>query len=300
MGGTILVESEKGVGSTFSFELTFEKCEDQYVVDSIEHSGHYDALKSIRILVVEDDAMNQMLISAILEKNDIMYDFAFNGQEALNKLKEYSFDLVLMDIQMSVMDGISTTEYIRKKMQSTIPIIALTANASKEDERIYLDAGMDGHISKPFKKAELFSKMIELMGKPMSSIKRSEHSENNPWNSLNISYDQLYSLSGLIEMASGDLNFVQSIVDTFRTNTPNYLNKIAEGITTLDIEKIRHNAHQLKPSVDFFKVESIRQTVRDIEEACKNEDTNMEMVKANFVMVKEVLEAVIKDLYSKY
>jgi CheY-like chemotaxis protein len=201
---------------------------------------------------------------------------------------------------MSVMDGISTTEYIRKTMKSTIPIIALTANASKEDELSYLEAGMDGHISKPFKKVELFTKMLEIMGRPSISIKHNLVEEKLPTSTTNVNAEKFYSLAGLIEMAGGDTNFIQSIVETFRANTPNYLKNIAEGITAEDIEKIRHNAHQLKPSVDFFKVESIRQTVRDIEDSCKNERPDIEKVKENFLVLQEVLDVVIKDLYDKY
>jgi two-component system CheB/CheR fusion protein len=113
----------------------------------------------VKILIAEDNQLNQMLIKAILDKESIQYDLAENGKEVLEKLNSTHFDLILMDIQMPIMDGVSATIEIRNKLQSRIPIIALTANASVTDEMKYKEVGMNDHLSKPFKREDLFNKI---------------------------------------------------------------------------------------------------------------------------------------------
>jgi two-component system CheB/CheR fusion protein len=153
------VESEKHKGSTFSFELKFKqkiKKEKNNQPILKQETSMFD---NINILIAEDNQLNQMLIKAILDKESIQYELAENGQEVLNKLKQTTFDLILMDIQMPIMDGVSATIEIRNNMQSSIPIIALTANASVSDEMKYKEVGMNDHLSKPFKREDLFNKI---------------------------------------------------------------------------------------------------------------------------------------------
>lgn len=112
-----------------------------------------------KILIAEDNQLNQLLIKAILDKESIQYDLAENGEQVLEKLRSAHFDLILMDIQMPIMDGINATIEIRNKLKSSIPIIALTANASVTDELKYKEVGMNDHLSKPFKREDLFNKI---------------------------------------------------------------------------------------------------------------------------------------------
>ena len=113
----------------------------------------------IKILIAEDNQLNQMLIKAILDKESIQYELAENGEQVLEKLKTTNFDLILMDIQMPIMDGVTATIEIRNNLKSRIPIIALTANASVSDELKYKEVGMNDHLSKPFKREDLFNKI---------------------------------------------------------------------------------------------------------------------------------------------
>ena len=116
---------------------------------------------NMKILIAEDNQLNQMLIKAILDKKSIQYELAENGVEVIKLLQKEMFDLILMDVQMPVMDGISATIEIRTNLKSSIPIIALTANASVSDEIKYKEVGMNDHLSKPFKKEDLFNKINE-------------------------------------------------------------------------------------------------------------------------------------------
>ena len=108
------------------------------------------SIEGVRILVVEDNALNQRIVKLMLGKLGAVIAGALNGQEAIDLLKENKFDVVLMDLNMPVMDGYETTVYIRKVLQSDIPIIALTADSMVENDAEAFAAGMNAGISKPF------------------------------------------------------------------------------------------------------------------------------------------------------
>ena len=156
---SIDLKSELGKGSAFSFILSFEVIEK--AINNINpKSLEFKKLKGKKILVVEDNLINQIVTQKILEKNNFICTIAENGQLAINKVKEESFDLVLMDINMPVKNGIEATKEIRK-FNTNIPIIALTAVEIEEiRHKIYL-AGMDDIILKPYD----ISKFIETITK---------------------------------------------------------------------------------------------------------------------------------------
>lgn len=158
LGGTLSVTSEPGQGSEFAFELTFEKSEmpqapEETVVET-------DAFKGRKILVAEDNQVNQMLVSAILKSINADFTICNNGAEALHEFERETFDLVLMDINMPVMDGLQSLhlmrEFERSHAKPKTPIIALTANALVGDREKYIEHGMDDCLAKPLRKAELF------------------------------------------------------------------------------------------------------------------------------------------------
>ena len=122
--------------------------------------------KALRILVAEDNLINQKLAVRILEKQGWQPVIANNGKEAVKLYEKEGFDLILMDVQMPEMDGLEATEKIRKIEESAdghIPIIAITANAFEEDKKRCLAAGMDAYITKPIKIAELFGIIEEVL-----------------------------------------------------------------------------------------------------------------------------------------
>jgi two-component system sensor histidine kinase/response regulator len=123
-------------------------------------------IKNLRVLLAEDNAINQTIAVRVLEKCGHAVTVAENGQAAINACATQSFDLILMDIQMPGMDGLEATAAIRKKEISTgayIPVIAMTAHARKGDRERCLAAGMDGYVSKPIRTIELFSATESVM-----------------------------------------------------------------------------------------------------------------------------------------
>ena len=165
MGGDLAVKSEKGVGSNFYFTIPFLKNNQTNIKKVEPNTVTNETLKHTRILVAEDNVLNQMLIKAILDKEKVKFDFAGNGQEVLNLLELNTYDIILMDIQMPIMDGLTATKIIRNQLHSSIPILALTANTSINDEKEYRKSGMNDQLSKPFKREELLQKISLLISK---------------------------------------------------------------------------------------------------------------------------------------
>ena len=168
MGGSLELASKVGCGSRFSFILTFKPTDlSQQPAPSttVAPVAQEYSLLPLRILVAEDNAVNQLLIRKLLEKAGHFAHLVSNGEEAVSAVATEKFDLILMDLQMPVMDGLKATSCIREAPHeyAKIPIVALTANALSGDREICLTAGMDGYVSKPIRTSELFDEMARVL-----------------------------------------------------------------------------------------------------------------------------------------
>lgn len=163
MGGQIRVESTHGKGSTFFFTATFKPASD--TLAESESEALRPETPAMKVLLVEDNRINQRIATAILNKFGHTVVVAGNGVEALKLLETESVDLILMDMQMPEMDGYETTRAIRKKEQQTnkhVPIAGLTANAMQGDREKCLEAGMDDYLTKPIRQNELAHLLTRL------------------------------------------------------------------------------------------------------------------------------------------
>ena len=169
MNGQIDVESEKGVGTTFTVTVTLKEADENAVHGQDKAGGKKKDLRGRRILLAEDMEVNAQIMIKVLEMREMKTDYAENGLKAVELFKSHPvgyFDAVLMDMRMPEMDGLEATAAIRKldrKDAETIPIIALTANAFEEDVQRSLQAGMNAHLSKPVKPEVLFSTLENLI-----------------------------------------------------------------------------------------------------------------------------------------
>ena len=169
MDGEIWVESEQDVGSTFTFTVRLKKQQGSLAQistsDNQSKSTHNEAtarLRGAKILLVDDNDLNQEYVRELLEMVGITVETASNGQEALNLLAKQNFDGVLMDCQMPVMDGYEATRQIRKQEKfKDMPVIAITANAMKGDREKVLAVGMNDHIPKPFKNDVMYATLAK-------------------------------------------------------------------------------------------------------------------------------------------
>lgn len=166
MDGDIGVKSEAGVGSTFIFTAVFGKMESLPLPSAREKLSidqeQLDALKGARVLLVEDNKINQIVILGLLEELNIMVDVAENGEEAVELAKLNHYHLILMDLQMPVMDGFEATKVIRTIGDyAQIPIIALSAAVMQKDKELTSAVGMNAHLSKPIHKEDLVHTLVE-------------------------------------------------------------------------------------------------------------------------------------------
>ncbi|QOY89604.1 hybrid sensor histidine kinase/response regulator [Paludibaculum fermentans] len=154
MGGEIHVESRPGEGATFEFTISVGIAEAARKPVQPDDSGH---LKALKILVAEDNMVNQMVILRMLQKLGCHADFASDGRAAVSRVEANSYDIVLMDVHMPSVDGLEATRRIRKmpSAQSCVPVVALTAAATNEDRTACLAAGMNDYLSKPIAFEEL-------------------------------------------------------------------------------------------------------------------------------------------------
>ena len=175
MGGKIWVESQYGVGSSFIFEIELKEIKDRkeniYYIEPISRDKklkyNINRLQGFKILLVDDNEINQEIVMGLLENSKIELDIASNGKEAIERFQSEKYRLILMDIQMPIMDGYEATEIIRQK-DKDIPIIAITANAMKDDIAKSLKSGMNSHINKPISVEELYETILKYA--PQSDI----------------------------------------------------------------------------------------------------------------------------------
>lgn len=174
MGGKIEVKSRKDVGTLFSFNSFLQKCGKSAIINMDDRKDKIKRInKKLNILIVEDDKASQIVMYNLFKKYGHICDIANNGQEAINILKTKQYDLILMDIQMPIMDGVQATKFIRKSEEGNdkhIPIIALTAYALKGDKEHFLGLGMDEYISKPFNVEELLQTVYKIVKKDESDL----------------------------------------------------------------------------------------------------------------------------------
>lgn len=193
MSGEVGVSTKIGEGSTFWFTVKLIKNNQAYADDLIkseinasifqDEAEYIKHISGAKILLVEDNDLNQLLAKELLEDFNVSIDIADNGEIALKKVYEKNYDIILMDMQMPVMDGITATKELRKNtLFKDLPIVAMTANAMIQDKDKCLKAGMNDHIAKPIKPGQLFStisKWINLRDKVLDKVPSIEESEVN-------------------------------------------------------------------------------------------------------------------------
>ena len=242
-GGTVSVRSLPGEGSTFSFTLPFQKTNE--TVD--KHSSLVDIdkkLKNIRVLVVEEVKLNQLLMKTLLDDFCFEREIAMNGEIAIEKLKANSYDLILMDLQMPVMDGFTATKYIRDHISTTIPIIALTADVTTADLKKCTDVGMNDYISKPIDEKILYSKIVSNVKK--QSVIAAALALTRIDKELNI------NLSFLNHLTKEQPALMQQMLKLFLEQTPLLILELKTNLKEMNWPAIKIAAAKLIPSFSMI------------------------------------------------
>ena len=222
----------------------------------------------LRILVAEDNAVNQQLVYRLLTKQGHMLALVSDGAEAVSALDSQSFDLVLMDVQMPNMDGFEATSAIRERERATgihVPIIAMTANAMKGDRERCLEAGMDAYLSKPLRARQLFEAVEEFNGSQadgQASLPSPDRQILGP------AFDEAAALEGL----GGDAEILTTIAKIFVEESPKRLDDIREAVRAGDSESLEQAAHTLKGSVAIFGATAASEAARRLEAMGRSRD----------------------------
>ena len=287
MNGEIKVESKKNKGTTIELLIPFPigKPED---LES-ENPAKVDSriLNGKRILLVEDNHMNRLLAIEILKYYGAEIDEAINGKIATELISENKYDVVLMDLSMPIMDGYEATSIIRNKLKSATPIIALTANAIKGENKKCLEAGMNDYISKPFDETSLVQTIGKWMGQKISI--------NELPKQITALENELFSLKKIREISKGNENFVQKIVQTFSEQMQISLIEMRNAIAANDYDLLYLHAHKSKTNVDTMCIDSLRNEIRTLEKMASDKVINQE-TKRIFKKVETVMAQVLTQL----
>ena len=209
-----------------------------------------EPLPPLRVLLAEDSLFNQRLAIGVLERHGHQVVVANNGREAVQAVQQDRFDIVLMDVQMSEMDGLEATAAIRQwegEVGGHIPIVAMTAHAMKGDRELCMDAGMDGYVPKPVRSKELFSVMRQLLGGAPAASDKATPPETEPAVEVD--------LSGLLENVGGNRALLHELIDIFLDECPRHATSIRQAIAARDAATLRLAAHTLKGALRHFGAE---------------------------------------------
>lgn len=299
----IISQDEQKAKKYKSAKIVFIGCADDCGDDRCHHLDMYDDFPSIlynelmrlniidtnfknsqkrldlKLLIAEDYDINRILVSELLDKFKIEYEFALNGQEAINMAKNGVYDLILMDVNMPILNGMDATIAIRE-FDKDIPIIALTANALDGDRERFLSCGMNDYLTKP----------IDIKAFEAVLVKYSKNIENN---------EQVISLNvqEALEISSKKMGLPQKIVykvfDSFVSSLDKIYDDICDGINEADFAKILINAHNLKGAASSLYFDEISKISSEIENAARVGDKNfdylqkIEEIKPYLKIIKE-------------
>jgi len=243
-GGTIHVESKTNQGSIFSFELsflkTFEDAESEPEMIELDTDN-----KSIKVLVVEDIILNQLLMKTLLDDFGFERDIAENGRIAIEKMRLKNYDVILMDLQMPEMNGFEATDYIRNIMNSKVPIIALTADVTTVDLAKCKAIGMNDYIAKPVDERILYSKIIGL-------IKRTNGQE--PEVKEEIIKNKCVDLQYLNQRTKSHPKLMMEMISAYLEQTPPLVLSMKKSLIDKDWDLLYASVHKMIPSFSIMGI----------------------------------------------
>jgi len=242
--GNITIESELDKGSSFKIEIPFELPAESSVIPlEVITEQTIELTNPVRVLIVEDNRINQQLLEHWFKTKNINYSIAQNGFEALDILARDSFDIILMDIQMPEMDGYEVTIRIRNECHNTIPIIAMTAHAMDAEKEKCIASGMNGYLSKPISESKLFEMLANYSAQA----------------SKKLLIDSVY----LDELSNGNLQFKQELLQQFIRQVPDELSDLQEAYQQQDEQRMKALSHSMKTTFGYLGISNIHLQMLD-------------------------------------
>jgi signal transduction histidine kinase/DNA-binding NarL/FixJ family response regulator len=259
MGGRIWVESESGKGSAFQFIVRFGKASEMPEAPlhppTPQSEGVPESRRTLRVLLAEDNVVNQKLAVRLLEKEGHSVVVVGNGQEAVAALDRGDFDAVLMDVQMPEMSGLEATATIREKEKETGRhqlIIALTAHAMKGDRERCLEAGMDHYLAKPIQSNELFAALNGATG-----IRKIPAAQKRPVS--------IFDSEVALNRTGQDPELLAELIEIFLADCPWRMAEIREAVALSDAQNLERAAHKLKGAAAVFDARGVVEAAEQLE-----------------------------------
>ena len=315
-GGIIEVSSVVDKGSTFTFCMPYKISDKQLQLDfnekiSANIAQNASNTEGVKVLVVEDNKLNQDLMQQLLTSWQLNFTIAENGRQAIEYLKKEPYSLILMDIQMPEMDGYTTTQKIRDDLKIRTPIIALTAHALAGERERCLSAGMNDYLPKPIREDKLRALIAQFV--TIEQLPFNENARNNTSSDGFIfrndnallavtpplkngqNQDKILNLNYLQELSKGNTTFVKAMLTQFIEQMPQEIGDLNQAINIQDFNLIKSLAHNMKTTVAFVGLDAaLHPSLDAIENAAVNQD--LQSIQQDFENVKKLCEQAAKEI----
>jgi two-component system sensor histidine kinase/response regulator len=248
-----------------------------------------DGMRGARVLLVEDNKINQIIMRGHLEDTELFIDLAENGEAAVQKVRDNDYDVVLMDLQMPVMDGIEATRIIRSDPRfRSLPIIAMTADAMVSDRELCLEAGMNDHIAKPIDPKQLFDALLRWIARS-GSIKPA--SRGDPMKPGVLSIAGVDTESGL-KLTGDKRGHYESLLREFAKQEAGAVEQMRTALAAGDAATAKRGAHSLKGAAGTLGATTLAEKAATAETAIKNGHDVDEALRSLSVSLMAVVEAI--------
>lgn len=271
--GTLQAESKEGEGTTFTAMLSYKVVavaekklsEGDKPNEEKKIEKPIKTLIGLKILLAEDDELNNILQQSILNDLGAHVDGVENGEEVLMKLQLEKYDAVLMDLQMPELNGIETTRRIREDLKSAIPVIAVTANVHAAEREKCFAAGMNDVVIKPFSESQIAEVILNhLKQKSNDAIETTQDAASEEETNL----QKPYNLSTLEKASNGNSDFVVRMVKLFCMSGESLFNKAKENLAAGNVTKAAENIHRLIPSCRQLDINQLANSLKQLEDDC--------------------------------
>ena len=254
-------------------------------------------VRNIKVLVVEDIALNQLLMKTLLDDFGFERDIADNGKIAIEKLQTNTYDIILMDLQMPVMNGFEATEFIRNKMNSKVPIIALTADVTTVDLAKCRSVGMNDYIPKPIDERLLYNKIVSLVKKPAATT------FNVTGDPQKKTEDKLkyVDLSYLTHRTKADPTLMMEMISVYLEQTPPLINAMKKGLEGKDWNSLQNAVHKMIPSFSIMGIsKDFENMAKRVQEYANNIQQQTEGIPDMVMQLENVCARACSELEAEF
>jgi signal transduction histidine kinase/DNA-binding response OmpR family regulator len=292
--GTIECKSTKNVGTHITCHLPYHTGDEKQIKDDVAQLLYIpQAIRKLKILIVDDEEYNRLLFKTILNRWNIKYNEAENGKEAIELVKNNHYDLLFMDARMPGLDGLEATKIIRKEFKiksQDLPVICISAAFINDDWDKYEKAGMNAFLEKPFTEETLLTTILSVIREDSPA----ENPETENGENTKVDFNNRINLRNLHHLSGGDTQFTRQMLITFLETTTKGLQEMREAVTSDQWHMVAELAHKLLPPSRHIGASELSIYFRKIEDGIKNNEERTTLTNLTQETFREFEE--IRDL----